>query len=577
MKAKFNINKRNIMENDSMKLFTMLSGYFILVLVIFSILQIFNCINLNVIQIVSVIVPIIVYLLKNDKIILKRKIVIIVIYLFLLLILPFIYNKTYDLTVDGNSYHKSAIAFIKNGWNPLYETARKFQKNNDNVVPIDDNSRLDLWMEHYPKATWIISATIYNMTGNIESGKCITFILTLMLFIISYNCLRKIIDKKWSLVVSIFLILNPIILSQFFSYYVDGIMGICFVIELLVLMQINPAEKMNWQTFIILVAICSIFVNLKFTGLLCSGVIAAVYYFYWLIINRKKNFIKTFKRLTIFFTLIYVVAIFLVGANSYIKNTIDHHNPLYPLIGKDKVDIITTMQPKSFKNKNALEKFIISYLSKTENVSYGGEPSYKIPFFIYKKEISTLYDPDVRMAGFGPLTTVIFVLAGVLFIIFALLLYNKEKRNLKYIVLPLLAVILTIILVGESWWARYIPQFYLIPIGVIFLAVYLKKYYKKIMIPTALLILAITINTGCFLYINAKEIIGFRAISSDIKLMKKVDDLKLKVMTAPDLYGFYYTLSDNGVKYSIDNNIDSKDILYKYSWRIGVEAREELY
>ena len=48
-------------------------------------------------------------------------------------------------------------------------------------------------------------------------------------------------------------------------------------------------------------------------------------------------------------------------------------------------------------------------------------------------------------------------------------------------------------------------------------------------------------------------------------------------MTAPDLYGFYYTLSDNGVKYSIDNNIDSKDILYKYSWRIGVEAREELY
>ena len=294
MKAKFNINKRNIMENDSMKLFTMLSGYFILVLVIFSILQIFNCINLNVIQIVSVIVPIIVYLLKNDKIILKRKIVIIVIYLFLLLILPFIYNKTYDLTVDGNSYHKSAIAFIKNGWNPLYETARKFQKNNDNVVPIDDNSRLDLWMEHYPKATWIISATIYNMTGNIESGKCITFILTLMLFIISYNCLRKIIDKKWSLVVSIFLILNPIILSQFFSYYVDGIMGICFVIELLVLMQINPAEKMNWQTFIILVAICSIFVNLKFTGLLCSGVIAAVYYFYWLIINRKKNFITDF-------------------------------------------------------------------------------------------------------------------------------------------------------------------------------------------------------------------------------------------------------------------------------------------
>ena len=33
----------------------------------------------------------------------------------ILIILPFLYNKTYDLTVDGNSYHKTAIAFIKNG------------------------------------------------------------------------------------------------------------------------------------------------------------------------------------------------------------------------------------------------------------------------------------------------------------------------------------------------------------------------------------------------------------------------------------------------------------------------------
>ncbi len=577
MKTKFNINKQNIMENDSMKLFTMLSGYFILVLVIFSLLQLVNCINLNIIQIVSIIVPIIVYLLNNNKTLLKKKIIIIVVYLFLLLVLPFIYNKTYDLTVDGNSYHKTAIAFIKNGWNPLYETAREFQKNNDKVIPIDKKFKLDLWMDHYPKATWIIAATIYNMTGNIESGKCITFILTLMLLIISYNCLRKIIDKKWSTIISIFLILNPIVLSQFFSYYVDGIMGICFTIELLLLMQVNPKEKINWQIFIGLISICSIFVNLKFTGLLCSGVISAVYYFYWLIVNRKKDFLETFKKVTIFFTIIYVVAIFLIGANSYIKNTITNHNPLYPLIGKDKVDIITTMQPKSFKNKNSLEKFLISYLSKTENVSYDGEPSYKIPFLIYKDEISTLYNPDTRMAGFGPWTSIIFITSIILFTIFSILLLKKEKKNIKYVTLPLLSVILTIILVGESWWARYIPQFYLLPIGAIILAVYLKKYYKKILIPTFILILAITVNITCFIYVNVKEIIGFKEVSDDIKIMKTVDDLKLKSTVAPDLYGFYYTLNDNNVKYTIDTNIDSDKILYKYSWRIGVEAREELY
>ena len=61
---------------------------------------------LGLIQILSIIIPIIIYLFKDidTK---KSKIIVIIIYLFLLLIMPFVYNKTYDLTVDGNSYHKT--------------------------------------------------------------------------------------------------------------------------------------------------------------------------------------------------------------------------------------------------------------------------------------------------------------------------------------------------------------------------------------------------------------------------------------------------------------------------------------
>ena len=58
------------------------------------------------------------------------------------------------------------------------------------------------------------------------------------------------------------------------------------------------------------------------------------------------------------FVVVYVIAIFLVGSNSYVKNTIDHHNPLYPIIGKDKVDIVTTMQPKDFNEMSHLKKFV---------------------------------------------------------------------------------------------------------------------------------------------------------------------------------------------------------------------------
>ena len=58
---------------------------------------------------------------------------------------------------------------------------------------------------------------------------------------------------------------------------------------------------------------------------------------------------------------------------------------------------------------------------------------------------------------------------------------------------------------------------------------------------------------------------------------KKVDNLKLKLGGYTDLYGYYYTLSDNGVKYTISNDIPKEKMIYKYSWRIGVEACEELY
>ena len=581
-KKKNNITEtanESIMEKNSMKLFTMLSGYFLLVLLLFSLLQFINCINLNIIQIVSVVTPIIVYLIKNKLLPNKKKIITILIYGFLILVLPFIYTKTYDLSVDGNAYHKTAIAFLKNGWNPLYESARKFQKNNDKVIPIAKEHNQDLWMEHYPKATWIVAATMYEMTGNIESGKCITLVLSIMLLIISYNCLKKIIDKKWALIISIAITLNPIVLGQLFTYYVDGVMGICYIIELLLLINIKPTTKIEKSTIINLIAICCIFVNLKFTGLLCSGVIAAIYYFYWLIINRKNNFKEVFKRLTLMFVAVFALSIFIVGSNSYVQNTVEHHNPLYPLIGKDKYDIVTTMEPKNFNNQSKIKKFIVSTLSKTENVSGGGYTNTKIPFIIYKEEITNLYSPDVRIAGFGPYNALIAIISIILFTWLGILLYKKEKENFKYLLLPLLTIIVTVILVGESWWARYVPQLYIIPISILLLTIYLRKYYKKklFIVPSIVLSAVLLVNISCFLYIDAKEAIGFISIYKDIRQMKKVDNLKLKLGGYTDLYGYYYTLSDNGVKYTISNDVPKEKMIYKYSWRIGVEACEELY
>lgn len=583
MKTKILKENKDFKLNNSMILFTMLSAYFLLVLVMFTAFQLLKVSNfLGIIQILSIIIPIIALLYKIPKRN-KDNVFVIAIYLFILLALPFVYNKTYDLTVDGNSYHKTAIAFIKNGWNPIYETSREFQANNDKVVKIEKDRKLDLWIEHYPKATWVIAAVIYNMTGNIESGKCITLILSIMLLIITYNVLRKILDKSkfWPSIISCLVVLNPIVLSQLFSYYVDGIMGILFLIEILLLFLINPKDKTNILLWICLTSICVIFTNIKYTGLLCSGVIAATFYFYWLIKYRKdKDFIKVFKRVTINFIIVFVTAIFFVGSNSYVKNTIEHHNPLYPIIGKDKVDIITTMQPKSFGNKNMAEKFVISLFSKTENVGYGAkEPTLKLPIKVYRSEIDELYAPDVRIAGFGPLFALIIIVTMPIFIYSAIKIIRKEKKLAHYIYLPIIAVLVSSILVGENWWARYVPQLYLFPVGAVLMLVYIRKYNLSKMnkIISTLAVLLIAVNVSMYGYINLKEIESFHEITNDIKEMRNTKNLKLKLTGSPDLYGYLYTLNDNGVKYTIKNNIAAENMRYKYKWRIGVEINEEVH
>ena len=562
------MKKNNIFNNESMNLFFMLCTYFLFVLVLYSVLQIFNIINLTIIQIISIIIPIGLYFILDKKVLIKKRILIIGLYLIILLGLPFVSSKTYDLTVDGNAYHKTAIAFIKNGWNPLYEDAKEFQKTNDKVIKLPDYNNQDLWIEHYPKATWILAANIYNMTNNIESGKCITLIFIIMMIIISYNCLKKILDKKWSFIISLLLAFNPIVLTQIFSYYVDGIMGLMFTIELILLMLLNVKEKIDIKTYISLVSVCSILVNLKFTGLLCSGVIAAIYYFYNLIVNRKdKEFLNIFKRLTILFVIVFSTSIFLVGANSYIRNTIDHKNPLYPIIGKDKVDIITTMQPKSFNNKNDIEKFFISVFSKTENTTYEEEPTLKLPVRVYRSELRQFEAPDVRIGGFGPLFALIFITEIILGLYLLIVMYKKEKQNLKYIILPVLSILISMILIGESWWARYVPQFYLITIGVLIL---LKRNNTKLTkIISILYLLLILANLSAIGLDKGLEINRFYNIENDIKELKNRNNLYLKA-TTPDLFGYYYTLKDNNVDFEVIDQADEGTFDFMCEWKIQV-------
>ena len=580
VKKKSNIKIQNtpdIINNPSMKLFFMLCIYLLSVLVLYTLFQFIrfeNCLGIT--QILSILTPLLIYVYYLNKDNLKQNIIIISTYLILLLIVPFLFGKIPDLSYDGNAYHKTAIAYIKNGWNPLYETSKEFSNTNKNIIEIHEESDVDIWIEHYPKGTWIVGATLYEMTGNIESGKALTIYLLVMLLIISFNCLRTILDKKWSGLISLLICANPVIIYQIFTYYIDGIMGILFIIELLLLFLINPIKKQNIYTWLSLGSICILYTNIKFTGLLCSGLIAAIFYFYWFFKYKKaKEFWKHLKNITFNFIIIFLTAILFVGANSYIKNTFEHNHPLYPLFGEGKYDIITAQQPKSFKNKSSIEKFLISTFSKTDNIMrfMDKEPQLKNPLKIYESELKILDITDIRIAGFGPLYALILSLSIPIFLISLIIFIKYEKKKIKYITIPLIAIILSMILVGEYWWARYVPQFYLFPLGTLILTIYITKYYKKEIIPklmSIILSLVIIINICLFIPSITKQLRTFLQVERDFYIISEMNNPKIKIIS-PDLSGQFYNLKDRNIDYIKKEKINEKNAHYYYNGNLIIE------
>ena len=150
---------------------------------------------------------------------------------------------------------------------------------------------------------------------------------------------------------------------------------------------------------------------------------------------------------------------------------IDHGNPLYPLYGEGHVEnMVVKEQPSSFSDKNNLQIFLISIFSKGENVSptYSSEnvqPTLKIPFTLSKEEIKNYSIPDIRVGGFGPLFSVVFVasMIGTIYIIIKLIKNKKWDMLIPYLIILGITAILILALDG-SYWARYIPYFYAVPI-----------------------------------------------------------------------------------------------------------------
>lgn len=382
----------------------------------------------------------------------------------------------YDLSADGQWYHLESIINLKNGWNPIYEISKT------NVAQI--------YVQSYPKGYEIIAASIYSFTQKVESGKLINIIALIASLIYVFKLLKQTQLSKLKRYLYTFLIcINPIVVTELFTYYLDGFMYSCLIILFCSFScLLRRYNKIDLATFIFTL---SIFSSLKFTSILLVFIFV-LFSFLYLWKNHK------FKLKYLFPFLISGIIIFpLTNINPYFTNLKNNHHVFHPAFGKEKIEnLLSSHVSYDFYKKNRIEKAFISYFSYTGDSKK--TTNLKIPFSLKLSEIKVLNEVSITYGGFGPFFGGIVILSTLLFII-SLFIPSKAPSGLYYLILGVIASILSF---PDFWFARMVPQLYLCPVLILLIMEYKSINSKYLKFGTLITLLFISINTLMFIIIS---------------------------------------------------------------------------
>lgn len=485
-------------------------------------------------------------------------------------------HSIYDISFDGQWYHQETVYQMKNGWNPYYKELpvpkipgipgprilwcsgphippKENPEGEQNFVNIKYTS-----INYFPKAVEITEAAIYSITNRIETGKAINAMMLLAsLFLClsvfyKMNCWNS--GKIWFL--GILFAFNPVTIYQLTSYCLDGLMiSTLICLASIFVLLILDKNKYNVFLFGLLVLIS---INIKFTSFLFASVFCLCFVTI-LVIKKKWSHLRS---ILIAGSLSLLTGFVFVGFHPYLTNLIAHNVIFYGL--KETRNEIDGECPTYLINKNRFEKFIIS--TGAESFNTAGEQEslrriLKIPFTVTQRELLEANNAEPEMAGFGPFFSGALILAVILLVMMTPR-FLKEPI-LKEVLIILSFLLLTIFLIPDPWWARFIPQCWLFPVIVLLLSEILPfrgLFIKPVLyISLSLNILwalsGILFNILISVHINYQidqlktvsqpvsvEYCGYRDFSSNrIRLMENNIPFKVKNVTGPHIYNIIHS------------------------------------
>ncbi len=423
----------------------------------------------------------------------------------LAILFVFIYINTFffDWSYDGMYYHKQAVITLKEGWNPLYEAAI----DKDIFASYPDMS---LWLENYPKGLWIFQAAIYSLTNLLESAKAVNILFINAVFFAAFDTMERVYNfsRKKSLLFAFIFSINPVFISQLFTFYNDLAVGSLFIIALLLCQQLYK-NCATFFTFCSLFCISAISLTIKFTA---PCLLALIFITFGILcaIKQRKNIIWLKKPcLTIIAG--FLAGLIFLGFDPYIEHIKNSQHIIHPVMGDEKYDIMNTNPPKGFLENLSVENLFISIFSKSSN-DIENKPTLKIPFSFSSEELEPLSNADTRIGGFG----VFF--SGILSFSLALAIFYiiKRKKFKKELLFSLFLLILLMLFFPESWWARYASFIYYIPCFFLIFSADSKKRKAYILL-SAVIILNSFVT--CFSVISS-------SLSKTMDLNSRLEEIK---------------------------------------------------
>lgn len=491
----------------------------------------------------------------------KQTIQVLVLAMLLLGISAVLSNRIFDSSWDGVRYHKSMAGALKCGWNPLQETFYDFAEDIPFLAEVGES-----WYDAYPKGTEIWAASLYSITNNIETGKCLNSLAMIALFCICYALLMqtKYFRRQQVVLAAFFCVANPITLTQVTTYYVDGFLWQIFLAcmtALLYLTFFGDGKYKKSCAYLIFITIC-LGLNIKFSALVYFGILCICFFGYWVVQKCLREGWSAGKRWILNRFMLFASAVIFgtafLGATSYGINVVRHANPLYTMIGSGRIELLATQLPKSYHNMAHPVQFVASLFSKTSNSNKLEQIEWKVPFTYSATEIAAAQHHDTRTAGWGVLFSGIFILS--LIVICTAAIRLKKRKGAAANVLHLATLLITvyacsICFVPGLSWARYNGVLLYLPVAALLYlfgvmnkkrqAVVRSSFFSGVLSITLLLNIAPNIER---IWLDFKDYSTIYDQLIDFKTLS--DSSKSKIIVGYKSYRFegqFFTLYDMGI------------------------------